>query len=133
MRKPHKTTIKALKERKTGSLPALARELGLSYSMRGALSDILNNQSGKVSIETENEVRESLGLQKLTQSGNHVSRPRKLTRPIVTSEQESRRLRLGLSWYQMIEMGLDHLENNPPLPDEEEMKMIENHVRLDLY
>lgn len=111
MRKPHKTTIKALKERKTGSLPALAKELGLSYSMRGALSDILNNQPGKVSIETENQVREALGLQKLTQSGNHVSRPRKLTRPIVTSEQESRRLRLGSpAWHQVIESGLTIME-----------------------
>lgn len=111
MRKPHKTTIKALKERKTGSLPALARELGLSYSMRGALSDILNNQPGKVSIETENQIREALGLQKLTQSGNHVSRPRRLTRPIVISEQENRRLRLGSpTWNQVIESGLAGME-----------------------
>lgn len=110
MRVPHKTTINALIKRK-GSMPwrILAKELGLSNY--GLLNDIARSREGAVSIEAENQVREKLGLKPLTKSGNHVYRPRQLVRPIVSQDQNCRRLELEASWWDVIETGLGELEH----------------------
>lgn len=89
---------------------ALAIELGISNY--GLLNDISQNREGKVSIEAENQVRLTLGLKPLTKSGNHVYKPRWVVRPMVSHEQERRRVVIGASWKEVIEAGLRVLNDD---------------------
>ena len=56
------STFETLQRRRNGSLRKLARELGFSPSFAGALSDMLRGRYDHVSRETENRVRQALGL-----------------------------------------------------------------------
>lgn len=67
MRHAVPTTAKALNERYQGSLRDLAIELGLPPNTNATLSRILRGTPG-VSLATENDLRDRLGLEPITRS-----------------------------------------------------------------
>lgn len=111
MRKPHKSTVAALRQVKgEGSLRGLSRLLNMDESWIARYSDVLRQRESSISVEQENKIRLAMGLRPLTQSGRNVYRNRVLSRPVATLIQEYRRRKLNISWRDVIEKGLLTLE-----------------------